>query len=210
MAVTGSDITAAPRRASARTMSRSLAIPSTAAPSCETTTAPIRCSSRTARRRRTLVSGVTVTTWVPLTRRTSLIRIGPPRHQYAADRVPVPVPAGGRLQSWRRQLTGWRLTAVTWAPLGDPDGSAGGEINEAPRLCPISILRRAARYPPTTSITCWRSGTGVGWGHRARGSPGLPGGAPESIDWRGLLAPMLHTGRGLSRGDEEQSCRISP
>src|SRR5215469_941084 len=92
MAVTGSDITAAPRRASARTMSRSLAIPSTAVPSCETTTAPIRCSARTARRRRTLVSGVTVTTWVPLTRRTSLIRIGPPRHKYAADRVPVPVP----------------------------------------------------------------------------------------------------------------------
>src|SRR5215472_1746200 len=113
MAVTGSDITAAPRRASARTMSRSLAIPSTAAPSCDTTTAPIPCSARTARRRRTLVSGVTVTTWVPLTRRTSLIRIGPPRHQYAADHVPVPVPAGGDFNRGCRAVDRWRLTAVT-------------------------------------------------------------------------------------------------
>src|SRR5579863_10213286 len=78
MAVTGSDSTPAPRWASARTMSRSLAIPSTAVPSCETTTAQILCSARTASRRRTVVSGVTVTTWVPLPRSTSLIRIGPP------------------------------------------------------------------------------------------------------------------------------------
>src|ERR1700730_383385 len=95
MAVTGSDNTAAPRRASARTMSRSLAIPSTVVPSCETTTAPIRCSARTARSCRTVVSGVTVTTWVPLTRSTSLIRIGTPRHWYAADYVPVPIPQAG-------------------------------------------------------------------------------------------------------------------
>src|SRR5215471_13927617 len=135
MAVTGSDITAAPRRASARTMSRSLAIPSTAAPSCETTTAPIPCSARTARRRRTLVSGVTVTTWVPLTRRTSLIRIGPPRHQYAADRVPVPVPAGGRVQS---RLPGSRPVAAYGSgtgSVGDPDGGAGGGINARRRAC---------------------------------------------------------------------------
>src|ERR1035438_955851 len=103
MAVTGSDITAAPRRASARTMSRSLAIPSTAAPSCETTTAPIRCSARTARSCRTVVSGVTVTTWVPLTRSTSLMRIGPPRHSYAADRAPTPVP---RLDTFNPRLPG--------------------------------------------------------------------------------------------------------
>src|SRR5215468_5233287 len=113
MAVTGSDITAAPRWARARTMSRSLAIPSTAVPSCETTTAPIRCSAKTARRRRTLVSGVTVTTWVPLTRRTSLIRIGPPRHQYAADRVPVPVPQAGEFNRGCRADDRWRLRAVT-------------------------------------------------------------------------------------------------
>ena len=49
MAVTCSDITAVPRRAKARTISRSLTIPSTEAPSPETTTAPIRCSARTAK-----------------------------------------------------------------------------------------------------------------------------------------------------------------
>src|SRR5580692_7960223 len=108
MAVTGSDITAAPRRASAWTMSRSLAIPSTVVPSCETTTAPIRCSVRTARSCRTLVSGVTVMTRVPLTRSTSLIRIGPPRHWYAADRVPVRYPQAGYFNPRRRRRAGAR------------------------------------------------------------------------------------------------------
>src|SRR5580700_5989819 len=98
MAVTGSDITAAPRRASAWTTSRSLAIPSTAVPSRETTTAPIRCSARTATSCRTLVSGVTVMTWVPLARSTSLIRIGPPRRWYAASCARTDTP-GWVLQS---------------------------------------------------------------------------------------------------------------
>jgi hypothetical protein len=58
----------------------------------ERTTAPIRCSARTARRRRTFVSGVTVTTCVPLTRSTSLIRIRPSHAPVGADRVPVGTP----------------------------------------------------------------------------------------------------------------------
>src|ERR1700689_5561748 len=129
MAVTGSDITAAPRRASAWTMSRSLAIPSTVVPSCETTTAPIRCSASTATRCRTLVSGVTVMTWVPLTRSTSLIRIGPPRQCYAADRMAVPIPPGWILQS--RPLLPGSVVAVNRA--GGEGGCADGYVLRAVR-----------------------------------------------------------------------------
>src|SRR5271157_74321 len=55
--------------------------------------APIRCSASTARRRRTLVSGVTVTTCVPLTRSTSLIRIRPSQtYRCGADCVSTATP----------------------------------------------------------------------------------------------------------------------
>src|SRR6185437_576148 len=98
MAVTGSDITAAPRLANARTMSRSLTIPPTETPSCDTTTAPIPCSARISSRRRTFVSGGTVTTCVPLPRSTSVIRIWPPWHRYDPDGLP----AGTADYYWRR------------------------------------------------------------------------------------------------------------
>src|SRR2546429_5216229 len=89
MAVTGSDIAAAPRLAKARTMSRSLTIPPTEVPSLDTTTAPIPCSASTSSRRRTFVSGGTVTTCVPLPRSTSVIRIWPPGAVTGPDGVPA-------------------------------------------------------------------------------------------------------------------------
>src|SRR6266487_3455445 len=121
MAVTGSDITAAPRLAKARTMSRSLTIPPTEVPSLDTTTAPIPCSASTSSRRRTFVSGGTVTTCVPLPRSTSVIRIWPP----GAVTGPDGVPAGPGNYYWRlvlraggcgrgRAVVGCRLGATSF------------------------------------------------------------------------------------------------
>src|SRR6476646_600408 len=110
MAVTGSDITAAPRLAKARTMSRSLTIPPTETPSCDTTTAPIPCSASTSSRRRTFVSGGTVTTCVPFPRSTSVIRIWPPCHRYDPDGLP----AGTADYYWRLLLhAGAKIAAMS-------------------------------------------------------------------------------------------------
>ena len=106
--------------------------------------AHVRCglSARTAKRRRTLASGVTVTTWVPLTRRTSLIRIGPPRHQYAADRVPAPVPQAGGFNRGCRAVDRWRLTAVTG--LGLATRMAARAARSMRGACRAARLRAAA------------------------------------------------------------------
>src|SRR4029077_15950170 len=107
MAVTGSDITAAPPLAKARTMSRSLTIPPTEVPSADTTTAPIPCSASTSSKWRTFVSGGggrtllpggPLTSCGPLPRSTSVIRIWPPWHRYDPDGLP----AGTADYYWRR------------------------------------------------------------------------------------------------------------
>jgi len=67
---------------------------------------------------------------------------------------------------------------VTRARFGGPDGSADGEINAGRRAYARSQSFSARQYPGSIHHL-QGSGTGIGWRHRARGTPGLPGGAPE-------------------------------
>src|SRR5581483_2800731 len=107
-------------------MSRSLAIPSTDVPSRETTTAPIPCSASTASSSLTFVSGVTVTTRVPLPLSTSLIRICSSRRRSWCG--PHGVPAGARMKTGQARYRGIQLgrAALSRDRLREP-GAGGGQ-----------------------------------------------------------------------------------
>src|SRR5215204_4017373 len=75
---TGASSRLAPRSCICRTTSRSETMPPMLSPSSETTSAPMLCSASAARSCRTVASGRTVETVLPLLRRMSLIRLDPP------------------------------------------------------------------------------------------------------------------------------------